>query len=695
MKNKTKLNLTGIIAVITITTMILLGYSTIKNENKIKATNPLPKASWDNKVGGNAQEELKKTITLTDGSLLSVGNTNNKTPNGDLTNTGKGEKDALIVKYDANGNKIWDKIFGGTKQEEYKDIITTNDGGYIAIGYTASPTGGDITDTNKGGELDALVVKYDASGNKVWDKLIGGNGTDKFESIIKIGSGAEEKYIIAGSSTTSNNGNITDTSNGGTEGLIIKIDGSGNILWNYLLGGNGEEELAKILKISDTEYLVGGYTTSSGSGDVSDTGKGLTDGLVAKITDSSGAITVNWNKIYGGSGKDGIRDLVIGGDGSIIAIGKTTSPVSGNLSQGTAGFSDGLLLKLDGSGNKTADKVYGGLGTDSFNSLMLETDGGVLVAGTTDKGENTGTGIEIGPKGIGGNDILLVKFDSSLNTAYEVVTGGKGEDNVESILALSNGDHLLTGNTTSGASGDFLDGNNGGTDGLLYRMTKGEVKITFEEMGGSTVADIVMAPGKVPVKPKDPIKLQWMFKGWYTNSSCTVPFNWNNALNSSITLYAKWEKSLAYSTHIANVGWISYVTDGSFSGTAGSGNQIEAVKIKTTGIPGLGIEYSAAVAYDGWQGFVADDAVAGTTGQSKRLEAIKIRLTGAEAVNYDVYYKLYTPIVDPYWLNWAKNGEIAGTTGYSARTETLLIYLVPKGQGAPAGESSAMPFRIR
>ena len=93
MKNKTKLNLTGIMAAITITTMILLGYNTIISNNKIKATNPLPKASWDIKIGSSAQEELKKTITLTDGSLLSIGNTNNKTPNGDLTPKGQGAHD--------------------------------------------------------------------------------------------------------------------------------------------------------------------------------------------------------------------------------------------------------------------------------------------------------------------------------------------------------------------------------------------------------------------------------------------------------------------------------------------------------------------------------------------------------------------------------------------------------------------------
>ena len=89
----------------------------------------------------------------------------------------------------------------------------------------------------------------------------------------------------------------------------------------------------------------------------------------------------------------------------------------------------------------------------------------------------------------------------------------------------------------------------------------------------------------------------------------------------------------------------------------------------------------------GWQYFVANDAMAGTTGQGKRIEAIKIRFIGPEAVN--------TPIVYHYWLDWANNGEIAGIIRYSARTETLLIYLVPKGQGEPAEETSAIPFKIR
>ena len=47
--------------------------------------------------------------------------------------------------------------------------------------------------------------------------------------------------------------------------------------------------------------------------------------------------------------------------------------------------------------------------------------------------------------------------------------------------------------------------------------------------------------------------------------------------------------------------------------------------------------------------------MAGTKGQGKRIEAIKIRLTGPEAVNYDIYYKMHTPIVYHYWLDWAKN----------------------------------------
>ncbi|MCK5375105.1 MAG: hypothetical protein KAJ40_07460, partial [Alphaproteobacteria bacterium] len=51
---------------------------------------------------------------------------------------------------------------------------------------------------------------------------------------------------------------------------------------------------------------------------------------------------------------------------------------------------------------------------------------------------------------------------------------------------------------------------------------------------------------------------------------------------------------VTYCTHIANVGWLSWVSDGQTSGSPGSGNQMEAVKLQTVGFPSTyHIDYQA------------------------------------------------------------------------------------------------------
>src|SRR5215218_4553123 len=74
-----------------------------------------------------------------------------------------------------NFSKHWSKVNGGSNSDHFWSGTGTSDGGYIAVGYTAS-TDGDISGMK--GQTDALVVKYDASGNKIWQVLIGGAGQD-------------------------------------------------------------------------------------------------------------------------------------------------------------------------------------------------------------------------------------------------------------------------------------------------------------------------------------------------------------------------------------------------------------------------------------------------------------------------------------------------------------------------------------
>jgi len=143
---------------------------------------------------------------------------------------------------------------------------------------------------------------------------------------------------------------------------------------------------------------------------------------------------------------------------------------------------------------------------------------------------------------------------------------------------------------------------------------------------------------------------------------------------------------VSYKTHVQDIGWQGYVSNGVVSGTSGESKRLEAIQIKLVNVPG-GIEYSTHVQDIGWQAFVANDALSGTSGQSKRLEAIKIRLTGMAAEAFDVYYCVHAQNMG--WLDWAKNGQSAGTAGFGYRLEAIKIVLVAKGGAEPGATARA------
>jgi uncharacterized protein YjdB len=138
------------------------------------------------------------------------------------------------------------------------------------------------------------------------------------------------------------------------------------------------------------------------------------------------------------------------------------------------------------------------------------------------------------------------------------------------------------------------------------------------------------------------------------------------------------DPSISYASHVQDIGWQSYVSDGTISGTTGKAKRLEAMKIKVnSGGQDLHVSYSTHVQDIGWQQAVTDDQLSGTTGLSKRLEAIKINLTGTQAANYDVYYRVHAETYG--WMGWVKNGDMAGTTGQSKRLEAIQIVIVKKG----------------
>jgi len=90
----------------------------------------------------------------------------------------------------------------------------------------------------------------------------------------------------------------------------------------------------------------------------------------------------------------------------------------------------------------------------------------------------------------------------------------------------------------------------------------------------------------------------------------------------------------------------------------------------------IGVKYKTHVQNIGWQDFVTNGAQSGTMGKSLRLETIQIELTGGDAGLFDIYYQVHAQNVG--WMGWAKNGNSAGTEGLSYRLEAYGFKLYPR-----------------
>ena len=215
--------------------------------------------------------------------------------------------------------------------------------------------------------------------------------------------------------------------------------------------------------------------------------------------------------------------------------------------------------------------------------------------------------------------------------------------------------------------------------------------MTFDSQGGSAVDSQSVAKDGKATKPSDPARSGYIFDGWYKEKECTTPWSFSqDTVTRDTTLYAKFTKlkTIRYQTHVQDIGWQGWKSNGEVAGTSGQSLRLEGMNIDVEGADNA-IEYRTHVQDIGWQGWVRDGEMTGTSGRALRLEAIEIRLKGDMASIYDIYYRVHAQSIG--WMDWAKNGQSAGTAGLSYRLEAIQIKLVPKGGAAPG--STAVPFK--
>lgn len=132
---------------------------------------------------------------------------------------------------------------------------------------------------------------------------------------------------------------------------------------------------------------------------------------------------------------------------------------------------------------------------------------------------------------------------------------------------------------------------------------------------------------------------------------------------------------VTYRSHVQNIGWQPWVSNGQEAGTDGQSLRVESLNIKLLNAPaGAKIDYQAHVQNLGWQDWVSDGEEIGTDGQSLRVEALKIKLENMP--EYSIQYQVHVQNVG--WQDWVSDGQEAGTDGQSLRIEAIRIKIVPK-----------------
>ena len=377
------------------------------------STHSIKAKAYDN--AGNVGESQVVTVTIGDPQAPQVTITN---PNNGDTVSGIVSIEAQVVdKIPSAKNKKVEKAPSGiSKVEFYVDgtkVGEATQSPYVYSWNTTQVSNGGHTIKvkaydNAGNSDSATITVYvNNSGVITWQKTYGGSYADGANSIQQTRDGG---YIAAGYTKS--------YGAGGSDVYILKLNASGNLLWQKTFGGSGSELAYSIQQTTDGGYIVAGYTDSFGAGS--------SDIYVLKLDESGNA---TWTKTFGGSTYDYVGSIQQTTDGGYIVAGWTASSGAGDF--------DAYILKLDESGNTTWTKTFGGSTYDYAYSIQQTTDGGYIVAGTTLS------------FGAGNADGYVLKLDENGNLLWDKTFGGSDYDYVYSIQQTTDGGYIVAGSTSS------------------------------------------------------------------------------------------------------------------------------------------------------------------------------------------------------------------------------------------------------
>ncbi len=417
-------------------------------------------------LGGSYTDAGRSIEFDSTGSMYVAGYTDsvNFPTNNPFQGSKAGDTDIFIAKINASGTGlVFSTYLGGSREDSRCEtpIAVDSTGSIYIAGYTDSvnfPIMNPIQGSKAGG-WDAFITKINSAGNQlIFSTYLGGSET---EQILGMAVDSEGAAYVTGHTMSSNfptENPIQESTAGGIDAFIAKINASGtSLVYSTYLGGHDTEGSIGIVVNPAGAAYVTGYTNSidfPAKNPIQGSNAGGYDIYIAKI-DPSGTALI-YSTYLGGSGEDYWGGIAVDSKGAAYVTGSTNSidfptknPIQGNKAGDSDAF-DAFITKINSAGNELIYSTYlGGSDQEVGVGIAVDPEDAAYVGGCTSSVDFP-TKNPIQQNYAGNGDLFLVKVDSSgSDLIYSSYLGGSGVEESEGITADSEGVVYVTGWTSS------------------------------------------------------------------------------------------------------------------------------------------------------------------------------------------------------------------------------------------------------
>ncbi|NJK70125.1 MAG: hypothetical protein HC941_29725, partial [Microcoleus sp. SU_5_3] len=400
-------------------------------------TNSEPQLQWVRQMGTSLYEVGRDTATDSAGNVYMVGYTGE---NDDLT---FGNLDTLFIKYDSNGNKLWQKQLTDPATDAALGVKIDAANNVYLVGYT-----------NTSSNADAYIYKYDSNGNEIWKKVFSSQVTfaDPGDYATGVDLDNSGNIYVAGNTWGSFDPAKAWPRIPNQNAFITKYDTNGNQIWIKDFGTDQDENVRAIT----TDNAGNSYIVGQTSGSLGVRVDGV-DAFIAKYDTNGNQV---WLRQFGTVASDVAYGVKLDSAGSIYVTGSTRGNLNGNNNSGGA---DSFVVKYDSNGNQLWTNQFGTVGSENIPGVSLDKNGNIYVAGMTE-------GSLDGSTNAGNYDIFVTKLDSSGVRSWSQQLGTAGEDSTYKLFIDDANNIYITGSASGSLEGQPYAGS---SDAVLLKYKIG------------------------------------------------------------------------------------------------------------------------------------------------------------------------------------------------------------------------------